>query len=91
MPRDWMDVSNISFNALLLLEEIQLSWLPGWLPEKELHIALKANPVVDWYLRHKCPQLNEWLDHLTVIHQEIHNSSPAEIRQADGCGRFDTP
>jgi SAM-dependent methyltransferase len=78
-----MDVSNISFNALLLLEQVQLSWLPGWLPEKELKIALKANPAVEWYLRHKCPPLNEWLDHLKSIDQDIHDYSPAEIRQAE--------
>ncbi len=35
MPREWMDVSQLSFNTLLLLEQVQLSWLPGWLPEKE--------------------------------------------------------
>ena len=29
MPRDWMDVSHLSFNSLLLLEQVQLSWLPG--------------------------------------------------------------
>lgn len=78
-----MDVSTISFNAVLLLEQIQLSWLPGWLPEKELQIALRANPAVDWYLRHKCPQLNEWLDHLGLVHQDLHACSPAEIRQAE--------
>ena len=55
MPREWMDVSHLSFNTILLLEQVQLSWLPGWLPEKELWIALRANPVVEWYFRHKCP------------------------------------
>ncbi len=61
MPVNWMDVSGLSFNTLLLLERVQLSWFPGWVPEKELAIASRANPVVDWYLRHKCPELNEWL------------------------------
>jgi hypothetical protein len=43
MPREWMDVSDLSFNSPLLLEQVQLSWLPGWLPEKELRIALKVS------------------------------------------------
>lgn len=43
MPREWMDVSHLSFNTLLLLEQVQLSWLPGWLPENDLRIALRAN------------------------------------------------
>ena len=70
MPCKWMDVSDLSFNTLLLLEQVQLSWLPGWLPENELGVALKANPVVEWYMRHKCPQLNEWLDRVLFTVQD---------------------
>lgn len=76
MPREWMDVSHLSFNTLLLLEQVQLSWLSGWLPESELQIALKANPVVEWYLRHKCPLLNEWLDRLMSTSQDITQQFP---------------
>ena len=81
MPREWMDTSHLSFNTLLLLEQVQLSWLPGWLPENELRIALKANPVVEWFFRHKCPQVNEWLDQVMAIDPDP--CSPAEIRQAE--------
>jgi SAM-dependent methyltransferase len=83
MPREWMDVSNLSFNTLLLLEQAQLSWLPGWLPEQELGVALKANPVVEWYLRHKCPQLNEWLDRVMAAVQGDKPGDPGEVRQAE--------
>lgn len=81
MPHEWMDVSHLSFNALLLLERVQLSWLPGWLPENELRIALRANPAVEWFLRHKCPQTNDWLDQ--VMSMGAGACSPAEIRQAE--------
>jgi len=64
MSLNWIDVSELSFNTLLLLEREQLSWLPGWLPEKELSIALGANPVVAWYLKNKNPQLAGWVDSL---------------------------
>ena len=62
MPNTWLDVSQLSFNTLLLLESVQLSWLPGWLPEAELGIALRANPAVEWYMRHKCPAITGWVD-----------------------------
>ena len=62
MSLNWIDVTNVSFNTLLLLEREQLSWLPGWLPEPELATALKAHPAVEWYLRHKNPDLNSWVD-----------------------------
>jgi len=66
MSLDWIDVTDLSFNVLLLLEREQLAWLPGWLPEPELAAALKANPAVEWYLRHKNPDLNPWVDKVMV-------------------------
>jgi SAM-dependent methyltransferase len=62
MPVNWIDVQSLSFNSLLLLEGEQLSWFPGWLNESELGFALLANPVVEWYLRHKCPEIDKWVE-----------------------------
>jgi len=81
MPRQWMDVSGLSFLNLLLLERVQLSWFPGWLPEEPLAIALQANPAVEWYLRHKCPPLNDWLDRVLAAYQPA--TDPVMIRQAE--------
>ena len=83
MPLNWMDVTNIPFNALLLLERVQLSWFPGWLPEEELAIALQANPVVEWYLRHKCPDLVPWLDKLLPEQSSPEPLSAEQIRGAE--------
>lgn len=83
MSVKWMDVSSLSFNSILLLERVQLSWFPGWLPEKELSVALKANPVVEWWIRHKCPDIVTWLD--TVLKDCNEESSPLAIRQAEVC------
>ncbi len=83
MPADWMDVSTLPFNTLLLLERIQLSWFPGWVPETQLAVALRANPDVEWYLRHKCPELNEWLDELMKKEGENQPQDPETIRQAE--------
>ncbi len=82
MPLNWMDVSKLSFHHMLLLEEIQLSWLPGWIPEQDLRLALQANPVVEWYMRHKCPRLNDWLDRVMALPQDF-PVSPEQIRQAE--------
>jgi 2-polyprenyl-3-methyl-5-hydroxy-6-metoxy-1,4-benzoquinol methylase len=81
MAVDWMDVTSLSFNSLLLLERVQLGWFPGWLPEAELAIALRANPVVEWFLRHKCPQLNGWLDGVLV--SEPDSVSSERVRKAE--------
>jgi len=82
MPVDWMDVSSLSFNSLLLLERIQLSWFPGWVPEHELALALSANPHVAWFMRNKCPELDSWIQDLpTNCDSDMH--SKETIREAE--------
>ena len=84
MPNiNWMDVSQLSFNHLLLLEQVQISWLPGWLPKKELAIALAANPIVAWYFCQKHPPSAAWLDEIMSLAEagEIHD--PETVRQAE--------
>ncbi|MFQ5616350.1 MAG: class I SAM-dependent methyltransferase, partial [Anaerolineales bacterium] len=80
MPLNWIDVTPLSFNTLLLLERAQLSWLPGHAPEGEMAIALRANPAVEWYLRHKCPDLNKWLDE---VMSHSHPANSERTRQAE--------
>lgn len=81
MSLDWIDVTDLSFNTLLLLERVQLSWFPGWLPEGELAVALHANPTVEWYMRHKCPELEEWLDGVMARPPEA--ASETRVREAE--------
>lgn len=83
MAVNWIDVTNLSFNNLLLLERVQLSWFPGWLPEEQLAIALLANPTVEWYLRHKCPEIIPWLDQVQATYKLSSTPSPEQIRQAE--------
>lgn len=81
MPVNWIDVSSLSFNTLLLLERVQLNWFPGWVPEDALAVALAANPVVEWYLHHKCPELRTWLDE--AMAKGKYPTSTDEIREAE--------
>ncbi len=80
-PVDWMDVSDLSFNSLLLLERVQLSWFPNWVSEQEFGIALRANPVVAWYVRHKCPEIGGWLDRIAA--DAPSTEDPSEVRAAE--------
>lgn len=87
MPLDWMDVSDVSFNALLLFERVQLSWFPGWrFPEPSMSLALEANASVAWYLRHKCPEIGAWLDGelaRAAASRAGRVLSPGEVRAAE--------
>ncbi len=82
MATHWMDMSAISFNTLLLLERVQLSWFPGWVNEDDLGLALQANPVVAWYLRHKCLEIADWLDGV-MARAEGKHLDPHVVRQAE--------
>jgi len=82
MPLNWMDVTPLSFNTLLLLERVQLRWLPGWgLPQRTLATALKAHPVVAWYLRHKCPEIALWVEDLLAMETPVVDA--AGLREAE--------
>jgi SAM-dependent methyltransferase len=83
MPVNWLDVSQLSFNSFLLLESVQISWFPGWLPRKDLAIALHANPVVEWYFRSKCPDIGDWLDEVMEAGKNDFTTDPDVIRQAE--------
>ena len=82
MSVNWIDVNQLSFNNLLLLERVQLSWFPNWLPERALGIALQGNPAVAWFMRHKCPEIRSWLDGvLAAVAGD--QPDPAELRAAE--------
>jgi len=81
MAINWIDTSKLSFNSLLLLERIQISWFPGWLPEEELAIALQANPTVEWFLRNKCPEIRNWLDKVVSLYFGKCNKN--DVRKAE--------
>ncbi len=81
MPVNWLDVTPLSFNNLLLLERVQLSWLPGWPPEQEMAIALHANPVVRWYFEHKNPDIRDWVSR--ICDENSPSQDPAAIRFAE--------
>ena len=81
MSGAWMEVSKLSFKTLLLLERVQLSWFPGWVPEEDLAQALKANPAVEWYIRHKCPEIENWLN--WIMSQAPSRAAQKSTRQAE--------
>ena len=47
---------------LLLLEAFQISYLPGWVPEREFAAVLHAYPYVATYLRKRQPEIGLFVD-----------------------------
>jgi SAM-dependent methyltransferase len=79
----WLDVTQISFNALLLLEPIHGESLASgyYKPTPQMGTALKANPSVEWYLRKLYPPVNDFIDQCLVLANP--DPTPEERRQAE--------
>jgi len=85
MGLNWMSVSDVSFNSLLLLEEVQINWLAQGnnIPMDEMALALKANPTVAWYFKNKCPQAGPWVDSLMQRDNTEKTENAQRVRQAE--------
>jgi hypothetical protein len=80
VPLGWLDVSEINFNALLLLEPIHGEGLASgyYKTTAQMGTALKANPSVEWYLRQIHPPVGDYLDQCLALANP--NPSSAERR-----------
>jgi len=58
----WLDVTNISFNALLLLEPLHLRCIAERKPSQQMGTALAANPAVQWYLAQTYPPITDYIE-----------------------------
>ena len=77
----WLDVSEINFNALLLLEPLHVQYLSQRKPDRITGIALKANPWVRWYLQQTYPPVEKFIDNCLALAED--DPSPEEIRKAE--------
>ncbi len=76
----WIDVSELSFNVLMLLEDFHLRWFPRDWPGNELGIALKHNRSVYDYFCIKLGDDNGWLQDLV---NEAVDTDRNTIRQCE--------
>jgi SAM-dependent methyltransferase len=77
----WLDVSEIHFNALLLLESLHLRYLSLREPDQAMGTALKAHPAVHWYLVQAYPPIAEYVSDCLALAKEA--PSEDEIREAE--------
>lgn len=86
MSLNWINVEEYSFNSFLLMERFQLKLIVKMaeLDQKlseQLGIALVANPVVQWYFLHKCPECSMMVEGLVSKYPGEMNAQ--EIRAAE--------
>jgi SAM-dependent methyltransferase len=77
----WLDVSEIDFNALLLLEPLHAAYLAGRQPSEAMGTALTAHPAVRWYLVHIHPPIQAYIDSCLALAQP--DLAPEALRTAE--------
>lgn len=56
------DIAEQPIETMLLFEKRQLLYLSGYNLRDELAAVFNAKPYIEWFIRNKAPELNEWLD-----------------------------
>jgi len=77
----WLDVSEIDFNALLLLEPFHVRDISQRKPDQAMGTALKAHPAVAWYLHQTYPQITGYIEDCLALGME--NPTAEELRSAE--------
>ena len=83
----WLDTSNISFNALLLLEPFHAVYLAERSPDAAMGTALITNPTVAWYLAQIHPPIQPYIVGCQALADT--DPTPVAVRQAE-CAVLDT-
>ena len=77
----WLDVNDIDFNALLLLEPFHIHYLAEQKPSRQLGTSLSSHPAVRWYLEFKHPPIVDMINQCLTL--AILSPSQEELRQAE--------
>jgi len=77
----WLDVTQLDFNTLLLLEPLHTESMAMRNPDKITGIALQAHPAIQWYLQHIYPPITSYLKACLALAKT--NPDPDELRQAE--------
>ena len=56
---------------LYLLEAVQITYLPGWIPEREFAAVLWAYPSIKRFLLKKCPPVGSFIERILAEHGPV--------------------
>ncbi|MEA3327515.1 MAG: class I SAM-dependent methyltransferase [Chloroflexota bacterium] len=77
----WLDVTNISFNALLLLEPLHVRYISKRQPSQQMGTALAANPAVGWYFTQTHPPIRNYIEACLALTSRF--TTPQACRAAE--------
>lgn len=73
----------LEVDDLLLLESFQIALLPGWVPERELGVVLRARPEIARFLVSRCPEVTSFVN--SVNRKDSCSIPPDEVKS---CGDY---
>lgn len=80
-PLGWLDVTNIDFNALLLLEPLHVRYISQRQPDQSMGTALRAHPAVQWYFRQTYPPIAPYIEGCLKLGDPA--PTPSQLRAAE--------
>ena len=72
-------IEKLEFEDFYLLEEFQIAYLPGWIPEREFAVALCANPSIENFLKRKCPSIRDFIDKIKKENEPVKDNNELAI------------
>jgi len=78
---NWLDVAEVDFNALLLLEPLHAAYLAQRQADAAMGTALAAHPAVGWYLARIHPPIKRYLEACLALAEA--DPTPGTLREAE--------
>jgi ubiquinone/menaquinone biosynthesis C-methylase UbiE len=79
--KKFFEGAELEVEDLYLLEAFQLTYWPGWAPERELAAVLWGNPAIKRFLLKKCPEISDFIEGAQKKYRPA--SSPEELAECE--------
>ena len=80
-PLGWLEVADIDFNTMLLLESLHVRYIAERTPGEAMGTALAAHPAVQWYLEKLYAPVSNY--NQACLTMALENPTPEQIREAE--------
>ena len=77
------DILEQPIETMFLFEEHQLRYLAEGELCKDIAVVFKAHPAIEWFVRHKAPSTNEWVDELMAKYADLPVPAAEELREIE--------
>jgi SAM-dependent methyltransferase len=75
------DLNEVPIDVVLLFEEFHLKYIKRTNLQKEFALLFKFRPYIEWFVRNKAPELNQWIDKISLDYRNEKINSTDEIRK----------